>query len=167
MKKNYYSVWKTFNTFFVQLDIKPLAWEDRLILFVGYLIEYKKVQSQTMKSYISVIKTVLQDDGFELNEDRFALSALIWACHFRNDRVRARFPIKKLMCLELLYFLQQGQGYLAAAYMALFSTAYFGLLRVSEITLTSSNHAVRVGDVHISQNKRKILLILHTSKTHG
>ena len=36
---NYYCVWKKFNQFFIKLDIKPNFWEDRLILFVGYLIQ--------------------------------------------------------------------------------------------------------------------------------
>ena len=39
---NYYSIWKKFNQFFIQLDVKPNSWEERLILFVGYLINNDK-----------------------------------------------------------------------------------------------------------------------------
>ena len=46
-----------------------------------------------------------------------------------------------------------------------FSTAYFGLLRVGEIT--AGSHPILVQDVQIASNKNKILLILRTSKTHG
>ena len=49
-------------------------------------------------------------------------------------------------------------------YRTLFSTAYFGLFRVSELTL--SKHQVKARDVHIGINKDKILFILHSSKTH-
>ena len=52
-------------------------------------------------------------------------------------------------------------------YSTLFATAYFGLFRVSELTTTNSNHAVKVCDVQLGQNKKKILFILCSSKTHG
>ena len=48
--------------------------------------------------------------------------------------------------------------------MALFSTAYFGLLRIGE--LTKGMHTVLARDVHIGFNKRKFLFVLRTSKTH-
>ena len=57
-RKNYYSVWKCFNKFYIRLDRKPETWEERLVLFVGYLVEGKK-KSQTIKSYISAIRAVL------------------------------------------------------------------------------------------------------------
>ena len=50
-------------------------------------------------------------------------------------------------------------------YKALFSLAYYGLLRVGE--LTTGNHSVKAKDVHIGQNKDKMLFVLYTSKTHG
>ena len=45
-------------SFFVRLDSKPECWEDRLILYIGFLIE-KNRRSSTIKSYISAIKAVL------------------------------------------------------------------------------------------------------------
>ena len=63
------------------------------------------------------------------------------------------------------FFSSKGQIYLASLYRALFSTAYFGLFRVGE--LTKGEHPVLARDIHISTNKRKILFILRTSKTHG
>ena len=171
-RRNYYSVWKSFNTFFIQLDVKPDNWEDRLTLFIGYLIEYKKVQSQTARSYISAMKTVLMEDGFDISEDKFVLSSLIRACKYRNDCVRNRLPIQKDLLIEILkftnnYYLDQGQAYLASLFSSLFITAYFGLFRVCELTLTNSRQTVRVTDVHIGRNKEKILFILRSSKTFG
>ena len=52
--QNYYTVWKSFNSFFIKLDIKPNNWEDRLTLFVGYLVG-KRRKSNTIRSYISAI----------------------------------------------------------------------------------------------------------------
>ena len=57
------------------------------------------------------------------------------------------------------------QPYLAHLYCALFSTAYYGLFHVGEIT--SGSHPVQVQNVHIGRNKNKVLFILLTSKTHG
>ena len=169
-KKNYYSVWKTFNEFYIHLDIKPKEWADRLTLFIGYLIEFKKVKSQTVRSYISAIKTVLKDDGIEIQEDAYLLSSLVRACKYKNDTINTRLPIQKSLLIEILkftedYYIQQGQFYLSVLFKALFISAYFGLFRVSEITMTSSEHAVRVTDVHVGKNK-KFLFILRTSTTH-
>ena len=50
-------------------------------------------------------------------------------------------------------------------YKALLSTAYFGLFRVGELTL--SNHIIKLVDVRVGKNKNKLLFILHLSKTHG
>ena len=59
MKRNYYVIWKLFNKFILKLDLRPKSWEDRIVLFVGYLISEKK-QSAMMRSYISGLRTVLK-----------------------------------------------------------------------------------------------------------
>ena len=66
-RKNYYVVWKLFNKFLMRLDVKPTDWEDRLILFVGHLVNEKR-QSAMVRSYVSAIKTVLKDDGYKISE---------------------------------------------------------------------------------------------------
>ena len=38
-KDSYHAAWVNFNDFFVKLDRKPLDWEDRIALFVAYLID--------------------------------------------------------------------------------------------------------------------------------
>ena len=63
------------------------------------------------------------------------------------------------------YFGERGQTYLGFLYMSLFSTAYHGMFRVSQ--LTEGPHAIKACDVHIGQNKNKILFILRSSKTHN
>ena len=69
------------------------------------------------------------------------------------------------MLIDKTHALFSNQPYLDALYTALFSTAYFGMFRVGE--LTSGEHPVLVNDVQIDRNKQKILFILRTSKTHG
>ena len=168
-RRSYYSAWRTFNHFFVRLDVKPDNWEDRLVLFVGFLIKERK-QSQTIKSYISAIKKVLQDDNVIINENRVLLSSLTKACKMKNDKVRTRLPIQKGILRILLretktYYDNHNQSFLAVMYQALFSTAYFGMFRVGE--LTTGTHPIMVKDVQLARNKNKIMFVLRTSKTHG
>ena len=170
-KRNYYTIWKQFNNFYLKLDKKPESWEDRIVLYVGHLIN-KNRQSQTIKSYISALRAILLEDGFELQEDKFLLSALVRACKINNDRIKARFPIRKKMLKKLLektksYYEGEtiNQPYLSILYRTIFATAYYGLFRVGE--LTEGSHTVRVTDVHIARNKKKFLFILWTSKTHN
>ena len=151
----------------MQLDLKPRNWEDRLTLFVGHLVNRKR-QSSTVKSYISAIRNVLRDEGIQLNEDHFILSSLTKACRLINDQVRARLPLQRGMVGIIIKQVSRNfadQPYLETLYKALFATAYFGLFRVGE--LTTGTHPILARDVQIVKNKRKMLFILRTSKTHS
>ena len=165
-RRSYYAIWKVFNKFIVKLDCKPDAWEDCLTLFVGHLVQSNK-KASTVKSYISAIRSVLQDVKVELHEDRMLMTSLTKACRLRNDGISIRLPIQKsLLCIILkqLRKIYATQPYLRDLYSALFSTAYFGLFRVGE--LTKGEHPVLARDIHIGRNKKKMLFILRTSKTH-
>ena len=150
------------------MDRKPKSWEERLILFVGYLTD-REVKSSTVKSYISAIKSVLRDDGESLNEDVYLLSSLTRACRYKNDKICTRLPIKKNLLCQLIVTIPNlytagEQPYLVTLYQTMFLTAYFGLFRPGEIT--ASPHCIKARDVHIGSNKRKLSFVLHTSKTH-
>ena len=168
-KQNYYNIWRIFNAFFIQLDVKPKTWEERLILFVGHCVQMKK-RSSTIKSYISAIKELLRDDGVEINEDSYLLASLIRASRLINKKVQMRLPIRKSMMCVIVHqvgkmYMALSQPYLAVLYQAIFSTAYFGLFRVGE--LVEGSHPVKVNDVHLAKNKKKLLFVLRTSKNHG
>ena len=116
-RKNYSGIWKLFNSFYLRLDIKPKNWEDRILLFTAYLVETKK-QLSTVRSYISAIKAILQEDGRELDTDKFLLSSLTKACKLKNDKIQTRFPIYKGLLSILLteiqkMYLTKNQPYLA------------------------------------------------------
>ena len=165
--KIYLSVWRSFNKFLIKLDQKPSLWEDRVALFCAYLID-QGFQSQTIKSYVSAIKGVLKDDGYNWNENRVLISSLTKACRLVNDKVKTRLPISQNLLEVMLFEIQRifcNQGYLEALYKAIFAMGYYGLLRVGE--MTKSQHVIKAKDVHIGRNKNKILLILYSSKTHG
>ena len=160
-------MWKLFNEFFIRLDRKPNNWEDRIILFAGYLVDNDK-KASTVKSYISAIKAVLMADDVEVNVNRYLITSLTKACTYHNNHVYTRLPIRKnllqLMIKKLPDVFDGTQEYLVIMYRTLFITAYYGLFRIGELTL--GDHVLKARDVKISDNKRKVKFILRTSKTH-
>ena len=168
--QNYLAVWRLFNKFLLRLDSKPASWEDHATMFAAYMID-KGSQSSTIKSYMSAIKGILRDDGYPWNDDLIKLTALTRACRLVNDTLRCRLPIKSGL-LELLLFevqrkfgqLQQ-QPYLESMYLALFSIAYYDLMRIGE--LVQGSHTVRAKDIHVGQNKNKMLIVLYSLKMHS
>ena len=168
-RENYYAIWKNFNQFYIRLDRKPGKWEDRILLYVAFLIESNK-KSTTIRSYVSALKAILTVNKIEINEDRFLLSSLTRACKMKNDSVKTKLPIHKSLLNLILKMindeikLKDNQPDLAVLYQALFATGYYGLFRIGE--LTRSEHIIKAKDVHIGINKNKILFVLHSSKTH-
>ena len=139
------------------------------MLFVGHLIDCN-LKASSVKSYISAIRGVLLEDGIKISEDKFLISSLTRACRIRCDKISTRLPIKKDLLMLILkeikkYFHQKCQPFLATLFQALFATTYFGLFRIGEVT--HSQHVVKAKDVHIGLNKKKLLFVLWTSKTHG
>ena len=164
---NYFRIWRLFNEFFVKLDMKPESWEARLTLFVGFLIHNKK-KSNTIKSYVFAIRAILYDTGIELSMDACLISSLTRACRLKNDRISTKLVIRKELLNLILdktedILAEKGQVYLITPYKAIFMVAYYGLLRMSEI---SEQHAVKAIDVHIAENKKRLLFVLRSSKTH-
>ena len=128
------------------------------------------IKSTTIKSYISAIKSVLAEDQYEWSENNSQLSSLTRACRLTNDRVKTRLPITKGLLHILLkkmetHFLKKGQYYLSKLYQCLFLLGYYGLLRIGEMAY--GPHSVKAKNVHAAKNKRKILIVLFSSKTHG
>ena len=93
-RRNYYSIWKVFNKFYIQLDRKPGNWEDRITLFAAYLIKENR-KSTTVKSYISAIKAVLADINVTVNENTYLLNSLTRACRLTRDSYSIRMPIQR------------------------------------------------------------------------
>ena len=134
-KTNYYGIWKSFNEFYIKLDIKPNNWEDRLVLFAGYLADNKR-KAGTIKSYISAIKAILLNIDIEISEDRFLLNATTRACRINNDVVKNKLPIHKGVLYLLLQAAEEilaSQPYLLDLYKAMFTTAYYGLSELGRL----------------------------------
>ena len=168
-RNTYHRIWKLFGKFYLRLDIKPSNWEDRIVLFVGFLIN-NKLQSAMIKTYVSALCAVLAEDNIRVNEDHFLLSSLIRACKLKNDQVIARFPIYKGLLHLILkeveqFYRNQQQLYLETLYKVMFASSYFGLLQAGAVA--KGPHVILAYNVHVATNKNKILFILNTSKMHS
>ena len=165
---NYHSIWRKFNQFVIKLDDIPQSWEQKLKLYCSHLVVDLHLQSSTVRSYASAIKQILISDGYTWNNDLFLMSIFTHSCKLKNDRLKCRLPIQKGLLEMILYELEEfytNQNYLNIMYRSLFLDAYYGLLRIGE--LTDSQHVIKLGNVHIAQNDNRVLFVLYTSKTHG
>ena len=123
-----------------------------------------------VKSYISAIKAVLFNGGIKVQNDQILLTALTQACKQCNDHICIKLPISRdilrllLNAVDDIFGTDNQQPYLQVLYKAMFSTAYFGLFRIGEIT--QSPHVLKAIDVHTGVNK-KMMFVLHSSKTHN
>ena len=143
-----------------------LGGPDRLVLFTGFLVD-SKLKSTMVRSYISAIRCVFADLGEKLEENMFLMKSLTRACRVKNDHIVRRLPISTAVLKLLLDGLTKmfgSQPYLEKLYSALFSSAFYGLLQIGEVA--QSPHVILVKNVHVGQNKDKILFILESSKTH-
>ena len=166
-RRNYYNIWRIFNAFFLQLDCKPKTWEDKIVLFVAYLID-KKIKSNTINCYVSAIKKILKEDGVKIQEDRSLLNSLTRACKLKNDKATIRLPIHKSLLREIVSAIIEifdQQPFVCNLYQTMFISAFFGLLRIGEIM--KSPHVIKVRDIHIEQNKCKLMFLFRSSKTYG
>ena len=97
------------------------------------------------------------------------ISALAKSCRLENDKVLTRLPIQSGLLDLLLFEIERkyrlSQPYLELLYKNIFLWAYYGLMRIGE--LTTGTHPLKAKDIHSANNKDKLLLILYSSKTHG
>ena len=164
----YLRVWRQFNNFIIQLDDMPITWEERTVLFIGHLV-HKGVQSSSVKSYVSAIKSTLLDDGYQWEDNKVLINSLTRACKLKNDKIQTRLPIQcnllELLLFEVHRHFNGEQPYLTSLYRALFALGYYGLFRVGELTM--SDHVIKAKNVHMGSNKPKLLIVLYSSKTHS
>lgn len=165
--KVYMVAWHAINNFYCRLDNKPKPWQQRMALFIAFMIK-KRFEKSTIKTYIAGIKYVLRNIlHIDVDDNSFRFTALIKAARYKNNKVNIRMPIKLGLLNRILEETTnikrlRNQPYLVALYRAMFAAAYYGLLRVGEMT---GQHAVTAKNVHVAKNKHKVQLRLWTSKT--
>lgn len=141
---------------------------QRVALFIAYMHK-KRYEKDTIRVYISGIKYILRNIlHVDVDDNSFKFTALVKAARYKNNKVALRMPIKLNLLnrildeIEHLPKLLENQPYLVALYRAMYVSAYYGLLRIGEMT---GKHAVQAKNMHIAKNKMKVQIRLWTSKT--
>ena len=171
--KNYLSVWRNFNQFIIALDRIPESWEERISTYCTFLVKVCELKSATVKSYVSAIKSMLLAIDYTCDHDKILLNTLTDVSRNENDAAPNCLPIRKNLLEQILFEIERKfsdenpQPYLELLFQTVFMFLYYGLLRISEITDTGAGHALKAKDVHFADSKEKILLVLHSSKTHS
>lgn len=168
-RMKYHKIWTTFNKFLIKFDRMPLTWEDRIYVFIAHLVDNKKTIN-TVNTYLSAIRQILKSDGVELHEDKDLLSSLLTTCKIKNKSLFIRMPIRFKLLKAIINhthssLVDKGQEYLGKMLKAMFSIAYFGLLRVGE--MVKSEHQIKLKNIHFAKNKEKVTILLTSSKTHS
>lgn len=166
-KRAYRTAYLSFTQFNLSLNNMPSRLDDQLAVFVAYRVELGD-QSSTIKTYLSGIKYMLNQDGIEINTRTARLRALIKACKYKNDRVIQRMAISESLLVKLIKELDSmfsSQPYLNKLYRCMLVLGFYGMLRVGE--MSSGEHPILARDVHYNPRLKKIQVILRTSKTHG
>lgn len=164
----YHNVWKAFLEFLGEFDSVPNDFEAKMVMYAAHLGNTGTAPA-TISSKMSAIRYKLRKDGIQINNKSLEIAAIIKSAKRLNNRLILREPIHKHMLHELLETLDQhyhnkGQMYLAVLYKAMLVTAYYGFMRIGEIT--SSKHVIKNKDVHLATNKEAVMIILRSSKTH-
>lgn len=162
----YMAAWHGFNDFYIELDNRDITWEHRLELYVAYLV-IQKAQEATIRTYISGIKYVARLIGINIDDSKCRFHALVKAARIKNGKIKMRLPIKLKLLNRMLDEIPRlrklrNQPYLVKLYRAIFVSAYYGLLRMSE--LTGSKHAIKSRDMHLAQDRPKIQMRVWTAK---
>ena len=116
---------------------------------------------------------MLKAIDYTCDHEKLLLNALTLTCRSKNDVSTDRLPINRNLMEQILFEIERyytdddNQPFLELLFKTAIIFLYYGLLRISEITSTKAGHALKAKDVHFAQNKDKILLVLHSSKTHG
>ena len=163
---NYLHIWRAFNKFIIRLDVIPSSWEERVAYFAAYQAN-RVLQSSTLNSYISTLKSTLTTDGYRFTCRMFELTHIIKACKISNDHVKTRLSIKQRLLNLILFEIQRifkDQPYLQTMFKAMFALGYYGLMRVGE--LAKIDNTLKADNIYRGTNKRKLLIVLYTSKTH-
>lgn len=168
-KKTYHTIWKDFLIFLSDFDNLPQDWEDKMVMYAAHLAN-TGTYSATVSSYMSAIRYKLKKDGVTLNNILLEIASIVRSCKKLNDKVILREPLHKHMLKRLLdivheYMSEEGQLYLLKLYKAMFTIAYYGFMRIGE--LTASKHVIKMKDVKIALNKKSVMILLRSSKTHG
>ena len=125
---------QTLNVIFHGISDLPLS-VHKVMLFVGFL-HVKKLSSSTMTSYVSAIGYFHRIKGFKDPTTQPVVQKMLAAANKLNPRQDPRLPITLIILKRLVEALPStvSNPYHRSLFRAMYVVAFFGLMRVGEIT---------------------------------
>ena len=158
-------------TSFRKLYSLPLKWpipQNHLIWFITYCFE-KAYSPRTITTYISGLAFYHKINEWYNITDVFIVRKILEGCRRKRSCTDNRAPISLLMLEEICRILPTVtfSEFETGLFKALFTLAYFGLFRVSELVFTqTTNRAVQINDVKIGRDNTSCSICLHVFKNN-
>ena len=141
----YHRAWALFHQAMSELNIPFRGSQDlplpvtKIIIYVGYL-NCQNLSPSTILSYVSAIGYAHKFKGVPNPTTHTSVQKLLAAAHKFKPSVDARLPITIVILIELVQTLQTivSNPYHRLLLQAMYVIAFFGLMRVGEITSTKS-----------------------------
>lgn len=151
----------------------PRTWPapvQHLTLFISFCFE-SGYSPSTLTTYLSGISFFHKLNSLEDTTTAFIVKKLLEGCRRTRPRHDVRAPITDSILGKLCSVLPElcFSRYESVLFKAAYLTAYFGLLRVSEVVFTSQIQADRPllrTDVQFDDESRALLISIRVSKTN-
>ena len=138
----YTRVWQGFRDFCVHtLNREFIVKPEVIALYIAHL-DIKKLQPSTIQSHLSAISFFSQMNNMQDHTNSFNVEKIMKSLHRKNPSKDSRLPINQQLLNRIITILDNhcDSGYECAMYRAMFSLAYYALLRAGECT--SSKHVL-------------------------
>ena len=151
----------------------PYAWPapvEHVILFISYCFDLGYSPS-TITTYISGVGFYYKLRNMKDPTAAFIIKKMLEGCKRSRPRKDVRAPITEAILQKICLILPNicYSPYENYLFRAAYLTAYFGLLRVSELVFTSPIQAQRpllFSDVQIVQNPKALVVSIRASKSN-
>ena len=169
-KHTYQTALRNFNRYRETYAL-ALSWPipiQHIILYIAFCFE-KNYSPATIMAYMSGISFFHKINGYPDPSNNFAVQKMLEGCKRSRKSKDLRSPISLSMLNSILLALKHicYSEYETILFKTVFSMAYFGLFRVSELVGTNlHDRALTKNDVVLERNASAVLIQLRVTKTN-
>ena len=143
---------------------------SHITLFMAYCFE-KGLSPKTITTYLAGVNYFHKLQGFTDLSSNFVIKKMLEGCHRNRMSNDKRAPLTKNILVDICSKLATVcyNNYETSLFMSLFTLAYFGLFRASELTLARAFHvchALLVDDLTFLTGNKYVVICLRHFKTH-
>ena len=169
-KMMYQTALRNFNKF-MQTYCIDILWPvpvKHIILYIAFCFE-KNYSPSTIMAYISGISFMHKINGYTDPAANFAIQKMLEGCKRSRKTKDMRSPISLEMLEKILLVLKHVcyTDYETTLFKTVFSMAYFGLFRVSELVYTNlDDRALTKDDIILEKGAQAVRITLKVTKTN-